>query len=204
MYKVWRERGISHLEFYRRAMAHSWGQLLDLAAYPRACYGVAEDAAGVRRGIIVRHAWDPCHYATHNYRFQLWREQDLLPMGGLLDQAPMRILDQLSPLSDCGYTEAQLEYARRWREHSRTWQLAQQAKPRPKKGQLVIFEQPYWLERSGLVQVDTFEFLGRSSFRIYGDPSDTTWQLVSWRRRDYRVEDQEHRPAGGALGELLG
>lgn len=89
-------------------------------------------------------------------------------MGPAEDRCPARILDRLTPPSN--------EYAREWRERCR----ARLAKPKPKVGQTVVFE-----ERVTFTNGDerrTFTFQGASRF---ASPAGRIYHIRSWRERDY-------------------
>jgi hypothetical protein len=201
MYGMWRYQGTSNLDFYSQiVISEGLGELIDLASYPKACFGVLRGDDGLSRGLIIAHKWNPSSSAYDNYQYKLILEEEMGRWtSSELYRAPKRILDQLSELDSLGYQE--LDGASRWRKNSKQWNQAQAAKPKPKKGQLVVFEKPYMI--SG-VREDTFEFLGNSSFRVEADQSGQVWRLISWRRRNFSVEEARPDDDQDLLAELLG
>jgi hypothetical protein len=91
-------------------------------------------------------------------------------MGPAEDRCPARILDLLTPPSN--------EYARQWRERCR----ARLAKPRPCRGQTVIFSERVKFTNGD--ELRTLIFEGGSRFR---SPTGRVYHISSWRERDYTL-----------------
>ncbi len=92
-------------------------------------------------------------------------------MGPAEDHCPARILDQL--------TEPSNQYARKWRQRCR----ARLARPRPRKGQKVVFAK--LLEFANGDAHSTLSFQGGSQFC---SADGTLYRVRSWRELDYSVE----------------
>lgn len=197
MASVWRDKGISNFDFFAEVVREEYqAELIDLASYPNVAFGVLEEPSGRRQALIISQWWDPSPYSRANYHYLTQLETEKRWYGDKFARCPIRILEKLSPESE--FSSQEKGAVRDFRERSRSFNEVQSAKPRPKKGQLVVFDKPYIID--GL-KIDTFEFLGKSTFRVYGDHSHQLWRLVSWRRRDFTVAEKKDEES--ALSDIL-
>ena len=206
MISVWREAGQSNFDFHQANLPLSYGELIDLASYPKACFGVVRSEAGQKSGLIISHFWTPNTAAWDNYSYQYVAEGDWAPYatsaGLYAGRAPSRILKQLDDPQALLLHKHDKQRATEWRKACREWNTQQSAKVKPKKGQLVVFEKPY-VFRDGS-RGDTFIYQGGALFKLWGGKDNCLWQLRGWRQKPFSVEDIPEAPELGALGELLG
>lgn len=95
-------------------------------------------------------------------------------MGPAEDRCPARILDLL--------TEPSNEYARQWRERCR----ARLARPRPRKGQTVVFAKPLTFTNDEVH--DTFAYQGGSRFRA---ANGCLCHIRSWQELEFSVSAEQ-------------
>lgn len=195
MESVSRPKGTSNLEFFREVIREEGlGELLDLASYPLMAFGVIE-SGGKRSGVIFHHQWNPSG-SYYNYWYDLRLESESMHWGSQYYRCPERILEQLSPVEELDFVDYEQENALKFRAKSREYNRAQAEKPKPKKGQVVLFNDPYLIDN---MPVYAFEFLGKSTFRIPEDRSGRQWRLISWRRREFSVQEQQSSALADAL-----
>lgn len=94
-------------------------------------------------------------------------------MGPREDGCPAKILDLL--------TEPSNDSARDWRKRCR----ARLARPRPRKGQTVVFVKPLHFENGEVHQVLIFQ--GGSQFR---SPGGSCFRIPSWSLLDYGIQTE--------------
>jgi hypothetical protein len=156
-----RERGLSHLEFFRPSFDFDGEsgprRLVALTSRGMTLYGAysgpfGKDGAQATVGLVILTQWVP--NSEYNYGYKEMDES----MGPGYYDCPASILTMLTP-----HDGSESAYARDWRAECWKALNARINRPRLTKGTRVRFARP--MRFTDGTEGDTFEFVKRSTFR---------------------------------------
>jgi len=171
-----RERGTSDLDFFRQEYNDPDNhKVLDAARNGTTvylAYQSGEEVVGIV--VLTQVSRDP----YYNFYYKDMDET----MGPYEAKCPERILDQLTPTTD--------ENALRWREDCRAYHVERKARPKTRKGDVLVFAQPL-VDYAPLAGITRFvlDDPRKNILRVEG--SYSRFHVTWWRDRKFTVEKEE-------------
>lgn len=176
-----REKGLSHLEFFRSEFCPNEPErLIAASSAGTTVYCVYKTRTGARIALVVLTQRSNEYF---NFTYKDMEES----MGPSEAKCPKKILELLDPLEVCyspgsdGY-----EYAKEWRERCWAEVERREAKPKVKVGDVVVFPDDSWVtKRTGCSR---FRFLGHTKMQRADGRADSLYRISRWRDEEFTVE----------------